>query len=83
MSNIAEGHERSSQKEFLHFLAIAKGSCGELRTQLYIALDGEFLEPRAFERLRSQAEEVSRLIAGLRSSIIQRARKSELAKRGN
>ena len=51
MSNIAEGHERSSQKEFLQFLAIAKGSCGELRTQLYIALDGGFLLPGEADRV--------------------------------
>ncbi len=39
LSNIAEGFERGGDKEFLQFLAVAKGSCGELRAQLYVALD--------------------------------------------
>jgi len=39
LSNIAEGFERGGDKEFLQFLAVAKGSCGEVRAQLYIALD--------------------------------------------
>jgi len=42
LSNIAEGFERGGDKEFSQFLAIAKGSCGEVRAQLYIALDQKF-----------------------------------------
>ena len=43
LSNIAEGFERGGDKEFLQFLAVAKGSCGEVRAQLYVALDQGYL----------------------------------------
>ena len=43
LSNIAEGFERGGDKEFLQFLAVAKGSCGEVRAQLYIAVDQGYL----------------------------------------
>jgi four helix bundle protein len=43
LSNIAEGFERGGNEEFLHFLAIAKGSCGEVRAQLYVAADQNML----------------------------------------
>ncbi|MEZ9631455.1 four helix bundle protein [Vibrio breoganii] len=43
-SNIAEGYERRSAKEFRNFLSYAKGSCGELRTQIYIGVDIEYIQ---------------------------------------
>jgi four helix bundle protein len=43
-SNIAEGYERKSKKETIHFLYIAKGSCGELRTQLYLAVSLKYID---------------------------------------
>jgi four helix bundle protein len=64
MSNIAEGFERGGNKEFRRYLAIAKGSVGEVRSQLYVALDAEFLSQSQFDQLCNLAVEVSRLISG-------------------
>src|SRR5438445_6940835 len=65
MSNIAEGFERSGTGEFAHFLSTAKGSAGEVRSQLYVALDQEYVTRNAFETLSNHAVEVSRMISGL------------------
>jgi four helix bundle protein len=65
LSNIAEGFERSGDKEFLQFLAMAKGSCGEVRAQLYIAVDQGYLSQALFEKLSNNADEIGRLISGL------------------
>jgi len=64
MSNIAEGFERDGNKEFLQFLSVAKGSTGEVRSQLYVALDTGFLDQSAFNNLLVSAEEASKLIGG-------------------
>jgi four helix bundle protein len=60
MNNIAEGFERGSNKEFAHFLNIAKGSAGEVRSILYAALDEVYVASDQFERLRERAFSVSR-----------------------
>jgi four helix bundle protein len=65
LSNIAEGFERGGDNEFLQFLSVAKGSCGEARAQLYVALDQSYITPSEFEFLSISANEVSQLIAGL------------------
>ena len=72
MSNIAEGFERGSNNEFHQFLVIAKGSCAEVRSQLYIALDANFLTAQQFQELLIQAEEVGRIVGGLRASVAAR-----------
>jgi four helix bundle protein len=64
MSNIAEGFERSGDNEFLQFLSTAKGSCGEVRSLLYVALDQAYITPVAFTELSDRSAEVCRLIAG-------------------
>jgi len=69
-SNIAEGSERGSAKDFAHFLNIAKGSCGELRTQLYIARKLDLLPPVAFTRLKTESKEIGSMLEGLRRSIL-------------
>ena len=72
MSNIAEGYERGRSSEFHQFLSIAKASCAELRSQLYVALDAGYLDQPAFDGLYAQAEEVGRIIGGLRVSVERR-----------
>ena len=62
LSNIAEGFERGAKEELLYFLYIAKASCGEVRAQLYIALDQRFITQEQFEELTDLAKEASALI---------------------
>jgi four helix bundle protein len=69
MSNIAEGYERDRTNDYHNFLTIAKASCAEVRSQLYVALDIGYINQAQFDALMRQAEEVGRIIAGLRSSI--------------
>lgn len=62
MSNIAEGFERGTKQEFLNYLHIAKGSAGEVRAQLYVALDAGYLNIETFKYLNNLSIECSRLI---------------------
>ena len=63
MSNIAEGFERGSRKEFIQFLNVAKGSNGEVRSQLYVALDQQYIDRPTFEGLHTVSLSLSRRLA--------------------
>jgi len=63
-SNIAEGFERNTDREFIHFLYIAKASAGEVRSQLYLALDLNYIEKVEFEELFNNVSDISKLISG-------------------
>ncbi|MEM9998966.1 MAG: four helix bundle protein [Bacteroidota bacterium] len=65
MSNIAEGFERRSRKEFHQFLSIARGSAGELRAQCYVALDAGYIDSKTFEELNEEARRIVRMLNGL------------------
>lgn len=64
-SNVAEGMERDSKKETIHFLHIAKGSCAEVRTQLLIAAKIRYIDKGTFIQMKADAESISRMIHGL------------------
>ena len=64
-SNIAEGFERNSTKEFINYLRIARGSCAELRTQLYIGEEINYIEFQAAKSLQQEALEISKMLQGL------------------
>lgn len=67
--NIAEGAERNSQAEFKNFLGVAKGSAGELRTQLILAQDLDYLDKKTFEELLELSVRISQMLGGLIRSI--------------
>ncbi|MFK7848300.1 MAG: four helix bundle protein [Rhodothermales bacterium] len=64
-SNIAEGFERNSKNEFLYFLSIAKGSGGEVKSLLYIALDEGYISQSSFDDIAGLVDKTNRLIGGL------------------
>lgn len=64
MSNIAEGFDRSTDKEFIQFLRISTGSCAEIKSQLYIALDRKYVDKKEFDQAYNQANKVTSLLNG-------------------
>jgi len=64
MSNIAEGFARRSNREFIQFLFISKSSAAEVQSQLYVALDQEYINQDDFGRIYNQAEVVSKMDSG-------------------
>lgn len=64
-SNIAEGFEREGSREFMQFLSQSKGSAGEVKDQLYTALDEHYIGQAEFDRAYSLADETTRMLGGL------------------
>jgi four helix bundle protein len=73
--NVAEGYERGSNKEFIRFLNIAKGSGSELRTQLYISRKLEFLTKEDFDRLVDESKQIAAMLHGLSQAVAKRMMK--------
>jgi len=73
MSNIAEGFERGAKAEFIQFLYIAKGSCGEVRAQLQVARDQQYLDASDYDR----AHDLARRVSGMISNFISHLQKTE------
>lgn len=69
MSNIAEGFDRGSRGEFHQFLVVAKASCAEVRSQLYVAQDVRYIDQEAFNNLNSSTDELLRILGGLRAAV--------------
>ncbi|MEI6971767.1 MAG: four helix bundle protein [bacterium] len=69
MNNIAEGFERGSNKDFMKYLFISRGSCGEVRSLCYVALDQEYITQAQFDNLTGQCRQCSAAIWGLIKSL--------------
>ncbi len=65
MSNIAEGFESQSKKEFINFLSYARRSCGELRCQLYAAFDDKYIDVKEFNKIYQQTVKVGKMLTNL------------------
>ena len=69
MNNIAEGFERKSNNEFRQFLYIAKGSCGEVRSMLYLAKELNKIDEVKFKELYLLSEEISKILSGFTKTL--------------
>lgn len=67
MSNISEGFETKSRKEFINFLNYSRRSCGELRCQLYVGLDDEYINDNEFEKIYQQTIKVGKMLTNFMS----------------
>jgi four helix bundle protein len=78
ISNIAEGFDRGKLTEFHQFCSISKGSCGELRAQLYACIDAGLISQQRYDETRTLLDETYRLVKALRASV-ERKRDTQLA----
>ncbi|SHJ66486.1 four helix bundle protein [Paramaledivibacter caminithermalis] len=72
MSNIAEGFERNSRKEFIRFLNIARGSSAEVKSQLYVLLDIGYIDEKTFNKLYKKTSYISKTLLGLINYLIKK-----------
>lgn len=77
MSNIAEGFSRHSNKEFVQFLFISKGSISEVQSIFYVALDQAYVDKELFNKIYLQAEKVSKLNSGLINYLLKKIQKKK------
>lgn len=75
-SNIAEGYERNSAREYARFLKIAKGSCGELRTQFYIGIEVGLFDKSDAMRFIQEASEIARMLQAIIQKISASSKRS-------
>jgi four helix bundle protein len=76
-SNIAEGFERYTPSEFAYFLKVAKASCGEVRSDVYVAFDVGHIDEATMQGLVAQAGECGRIIGRLRVAVAKRIQKRQ------
>lgn len=81
LSNIAEGFERGGDAEFAQFLSLAKGSCGEVRAQLYVAFDQGYLNEADFARLKDQTLRISKMLSAFMTYLRNSAMRGNKFKR--
>jgi four helix bundle protein len=81
MSNIAEGFERGGNQELVQFLYVAKASCGEVRSQIYVALDQSYVASIEVDELTNSFKRLSSMISNLITYLRQSGMKGEKFKK--
>ena len=79
MSNIAEGFERGGNQEFIQFLYVAKASCGEVRSQLYVAMDQGYVDQKVVDDLLTSLKRLSIMIKHLIDHLKQSGMRGRLS----